>query len=279
MFFNYTNPQKRAQNCALWATNSEANVQYRHSHPMLCLLRPIFTVLAAFILCACSAGPTPIRVFVASSMTDFVNELATEFQISHPSTDLEINIAGSAALLAQLAEGAKADILILASERHTLSAQASYELNEPVIVASNALALIVPRGNPADISSVEDLQVSSLRGSVCIPAAPCGELAFTFAQKSALSLSGATQESNVRAVLARVARAEVEFGFVYKTDVTAADGDVVQIPAIKTEELRTSYSIAAMKESLERPAVNDFLEAATSASARSILFKRGFSEP
>ena len=83
----------------------------------------------------------------------------------------------------------------------------------------------------------------------------------------------------MRAVLARVARAEVEFGFVYKTDVTAADGDVVQIPAIKTEELRTSYSIAAMKESLERPAVNAFLEAAASASARSILFTLGFSEP
>ena len=84
------------------------------------------------------------------------------------------------------------------------------------------------------------------------------------------------QVDNVRAALALVARGEAPFGIVYATDASASD-KVTVIATFPADTHRPIiYPAAVVSDSTHRDAAARFLEFLSSASARTIFERQGF---
>src|SRR5690606_13080704 len=90
----------------------------------------------------------------------------------------------------------------------------------------NTLQIVVPAGNPADVSGLADL-TGDLDVVVCAPEVPCGDAARRVAARADVTLTPVSEERSVTDVLAKVTTGEADAGLVYVTDVAAA-GDAVE---------------------------------------------------
>ena len=145
-------------------------------------------------------------------------ELAAEF----PDVQVQVNIAGSGTLVNQIAEGAIADAVLLAGASQMDRLQSDTAFQPPVSIARNTLTVVVSSETHREVNTISDLQDSGLQGAICVRGAPCGALALEFSETANLDLTGTTREPNVKAVLAKVLRGEVDYGFVYRSDARLA---------------------------------------------------------
>ena len=109
--------------------------------------------------------------------------------------------------------------------------------------------MVVEKGNPKDVATVEDLADSDLKVVLAAPEVPAGKYAAEILGKAGVTVVPVSEEDNVKAVVTKVSLGEADAGIVYVTDVTAGGDKVegVEIP----EELNVvaTYPIATVKES------------------------------
>ena len=97
-----------------------------------------------------------LTVLAASSLTDAFGELAKTFEEQNPGVTVKQSFESSSTLLAQIQQGAPADVFASASEDDMDAAVAeSLTGEEPVVFVKNREVLMVPKDNPA---SIEDLR-------------------------------------------------------------------------------------------------------------------------
>ena len=106
------------------------------------LRRLVSTVGLASLAGACGGGggdPTSeIVVFAASSLTDAFTELGEAFVTQHPGAQVTFNFAGSGELVAQLLQGAPADVFVAADESQMAKLVAADENQDaPIVIARN----------------------------------------------------------------------------------------------------------------------------------------------
>jgi molybdate transport system substrate-binding protein len=97
----------------------------------------------------------------------------------------------------------------------------------PVVFATNALTIAVPRDNPAGVDEIADLADASLLVGSCAVGVPCGDLGAEVFALAGVEPSIDTYEPDVRSLLTKIADGELDAGLVYTTDLTARAGDVV----------------------------------------------------
>lgn len=176
-----------------------------------------------------------ITVFAAASLADAFTALGQRFQATHPAVRIQFNFAGSQQLALQIEQGAGADLFASADERWMTSvAQRGLLLGEPVTFAANRLAVILPRSNPASIRRLEDLARRGIKLVLAADLVPAGRYAREMLHRlAALPGYGAgyearvlanvvSEEDNVRGVLAKVQLGEADAGVVYRSDVSGA---------------------------------------------------------
>ncbi len=231
--------------------------------------------LLALALVACKPDPVQLHVHAATSLTESFQEIAREFERTHPGTQVLLNFAGSQALRLQIEGGAPADVFASADVEH-MQALASM-VEPPGVFARNALVLVVPKGNPAGLRSLADLPRAT-RVVLAAPEVPAGRYA-----RRALDAAGlraavepkvVSHELNVRLVLNRVAMGEADAGIVYRTDALAA-ADRVDVLPIEAE--RGVYPIAVLKGRGE--AARAFVDLVRGDVGRRVLGARGFEVP
>src|SRR5688572_3523808 len=105
------------------------------------------------------AGPDgDLVVFAAASLTDAFTAIGDAFTSEHPDVDITFNFAASSDLVAQIDEGAPADVFASADQRNMDKlVDAEQTAADPATFATNSLAIIVEAGNPLGIASVDDL--------------------------------------------------------------------------------------------------------------------------
>lgn len=236
-------------------------------------------VLCWVFASGCSSQDNVIRLFVASSMTDYMEQVASEHSSTQAGAATELNIAGSGTLLTQLDEGAIADLVILAGRDHTRRLQEMGSFLSPIEFASTSLSVIVsPALSNANLS-IRDLRAGDLQGAACVVSAPCGQLADEFATATGLEMRSVTREPNVRSVLAKVERGEVDFGFVYRTDFLAAATDIAEIKDSGAEAFNTFYSLAVARDTPNMAQAVVLAESITSQYGQTRLRQLGFEHP
>ncbi len=140
------------------------------------------------------------------------------------------SFGGSNQLAQQARQGFPFDVFLSASPQYTQTLFAEGIVRKPVAFATNSLVLIVPRRNPARISSVADLaKRPKLRLVVAGPKVPIGlytrevlkRLGLLRVLRKTVSL-----EPDVKGIVGKVALGEADAGFVYATDVRPVAGKV-----------------------------------------------------
>jgi molybdate transport system substrate-binding protein len=241
-------------------------------------------VTALFGAGASEATPTmpkgTIIVSAASSLTDVFPVIGAAFQKRYPGTTVKFNFGGSPALVEQINAGAPVDVLATASEPTMWKAVAAKLVGQPLLFAKNTMAIAMPPGNPAGVTSLQSLQSPAVKTAVCAPAVPCGAATKALFALNNVVVKPVTQELDVRAVLGKVMADEVDAGIVYVTDVRAVGSKVtsVQIPA--GQNVTTTYPIARVTAAPNPVGAAAFVSYVRfSLSAQGILRAYGFAKP
>ena len=102
-------------------------------------------------------------------------------------------------------------------------------VEKPRFLAFNRLVVIVPKDNPAGITSVYDLVQPDIKLVIANAKVPVGSYTRTVLRN--LGISSAlrnvvSQESDVRDVLGKVVLGQADAGFVYVTDARVAGSEL-----------------------------------------------------
>ena len=185
----------------------------------------LWTLLFAVVAsgCASSSGSEPVVVLAASSLTDVLPEIAESFTISS-GIPVELSFAGSSTLREQILDGAPASVFISANPA-IMAELATLGLIRPDIesVATNAIVLAVPEGNPGQITGLTSLAQEQAVVGLCAVDVPCGQLSQDVLDLAGVEAAVDTFEPSVRSLLGKVEVGEIDAGLVYETDVLSSD--------------------------------------------------------
>lgn len=215
----------------------------------------------AFALAACApptsttsaqdADAPTLNVLAASSTRVINDELTRRASQLAPSVNLNFENGGSSDLVSKLREGAPADLLLTASKKTMDKAVQDGTVATPEVLATNVMVMVVPKGNPAGIQSVEDLRHSH-HFVLCDPQVPCGDISSRIIDDKRLDVHPSSQERQVADVLGKVASGEADAGWVYSTDAAAA-GDDVEVIDIPGAEKFSNQIVGAVTAEASHP--------------------------
>lgn len=239
--------------------------------------RLLATALLAVLLTACgggsSAGSGELTVFAAASLTEV-------FPMIDP--DPAYNFAGSDDLATQIKEGAGADVYAAASTKYPDELFVSGLIEKPQIFATNRLVLIVPKDNPAAISSVADLGNEGVKLVIGAEGVPIGDytrkVLDTMGESDVLD-NVVSEEDDVKGVVSKVSLGEADAGFVYATDVKPVPDKVTTIELPEAAQAKVEYPISVVKGTEHEEAARDYVDLVLGPEGQQALAGAGFGPP
>lgn len=226
-----------------------------------------------------SAPPQRATVLVsaAASLTDVFGALEQPFEQANPGADLQFNFGSSSDLAQQIVNGAPADVFASANETQLkVVSDAALTDGAGQIFATNVLTIVVPPGNPKGITSFADVARPDVTEVVCAPQVPCGSATEKIETTTGTQLSPASEEQDVRAVLAKVVAGEADAGLVYITDAASAKGKVEQINFAEAGTAINRYPIAALKNAPQPQYAQAFVNFILGPQGQQALADAGF---
>jgi len=188
----------------------------------------------------CGAGfsgafAAELNVSAAASLTDCMNELIAVYRKAAPQVQVVPNYAASGTLVKQIENGAPADVFLSADQARMdlLEKEGMLLPGSRCDLVENRVVLIVPSDSALKVKSFEALASAAFgKSSIAIgdpEVVPAGRYAVEVFRS--LDICDAVMPKtvfaqSVRAVLAFVARGEVEAGVVYRTDAMIMPGEV-----------------------------------------------------
>ncbi|MFE0648404.1 molybdate ABC transporter substrate-binding protein [Streptomyces sp. NPDC059534] len=226
---------------------------------------------------ASAAPQANLTVLAAASLTNVFKTAGAAYEKSHPGTKLTFSFAGSQELVAQVAQGSPADVLVTADTKSMDKVKA--DTGTPAIIARNRLVIATGEGNPHKIDALKDLADTELKVVLAAPEVPAGKYSKQILDAQKITVKPVSQEPNVRAVLSKVELGEADAGLVYKTDADSAEDkvDAVEIP--DAQNAIAKYPAATIKDSKNAEAAAAFVAWLSSPEGQKILQDAGFQKP
>ncbi|MFD6055454.1 molybdate ABC transporter substrate-binding protein [Agromyces sp. NPDC060279] len=262
-------------------------------------------IAAVALLAGCAGGaaePSPtassgadepaltgeLTIYAAASLSGAFDELAAQFEAEHPELDvLPITYDGSSVLATQLIEGAPADVFASADEKNMTKVLDAGLADGADDFATNVLEIAVAPGNPLGIAGLDALADGATTTAdgrpatvvLCAPEVPCGAASQTLLQAAGLTLTPASEEQNVTAVLTKVKSGEADAGLVYVTDVEAAGDAVEGVEIANAADATNVYPVTALSAAPNPEAAAAFVAFVTSKAGQQLLASFGFGAP
>ena len=240
-----------------------------------------------------AGGPTPtstetttgpvldgeLTVFAAASLKTAFEEIAVGFEERNPGVDvLPIVADGSSTLATQIVEGAAVDVFASADEKNMSRVVDEGLVAGTQLFATNTLVVVVPRGNPAGVETLDDLADTATTVVLCAPEVPCGAASQMLLSNAGVTVTPVSIEQNVTAVLTKVAADEADAGLVYRTDVMDRD-DLQSFEPEGARNVVNRYPIGALTQSPNPDAAAAFAAFVTGPDGQAVLASRGFGAP
>ncbi len=249
--------------------------------------RRAFAVVLAQIafFTACTSGSntqetTTLDVYAASSLAALFADAGLAYEKAHPGVKVQFNFGASSDLARFVQEGAPADVFASADMSNMDRVESKDLLDSPpVIFATNYLEIIVEKGNPLNISSLQDLENLDLVFVTTSPDVPIGKYTAEVLKKAGVSVTPDSLESNIKGIMLKVASGEADAGIVYHSEVVASDGQVegVEIPA--EFNIVATYPIGIIKNSANKKQAQGFVDFLLSTAGQTLLTQYGFGLP
>ena len=244
------------------------------------LRKPSFVILVA----AAAVSMVAALPVTAHATTVYA---ATSLRDVFPRIDggMTFSFGGSNTLQLQIERGAPADVFASASPKEPQALYREKKCGRPAVFATNVLVLIVPKSNPAAITSVYDLkQGSPKRIAVGAAGVPVGgytrQLLARMRLGRVLTQNVVSSESNVGGVVTKVALGSAVAGFVYTTDSKIASDRVraIRLPTWAQPPIRYEFCIV-QRPGADRAGAQAFVNKVRSARGRRLLDAAGFGLP
>lgn len=235
-------------------------------------------------LAACGSADegdsTTLTVYAAASLRSTFEQLGEEFEEAHDGVEVALSFAGSSDLVAQVQQGADADVFASADTASMDKLVADDLVGEgPELFAANTMQIAVAPGNPAGITSLADLAGPGVKLVVCAPEVPCGAATVRLEGAAGLDLSPVSEEQSVTDVLNKVVTGEADAGLVYRTDVTVAGDTVEGIDFKESAGVVNDYPIATVAGSDAAGLAREFMDLVLGATGQRVLAEAGFARP
>ena len=247
---------------------------------------PALLVLALLTACGGEAAGTgqsatadplaqPLTVFAAASLTESFTALGQTYERAHPGARVTFSFAGSQSLVAQVQQGAPADVVATA-DTATAAALAPQLEGSPQVLARNGLAIITEPGDPLGIRTLADLARPGVQVVLAGPTVPAGKAARAALAAAGVQVQPVSEEPDVKPVVQRVRLGEADAGLAYVTDLRAADADVDGTPVAGPTN---DYPAGVVRTAAHPEAARAFLALALSPEGQALLASYGFLPP
>ncbi len=221
-----------------------------------------------------------LTVFAAASLKGTFTEMGKDFEATHKGVTVEFNFAGSSDLVAQIQQGAPADVFASADTKNMDKATGDSLVDgTPANFATNTLEIATPPGNPAKITTLQDLTKSGVKVVLCAPEVPCGSAAQSIEKVAGIDIKPVSEEQAVTDVLGKVESGEADAGLVYVTDVKGAGDKVTGVTFPESSKVVNTYPVAALKDSKNLDLAKEFAAFVTGAEGQAVLKSAGFARP
>lgn len=244
---------------------------------------------AALVLTATGATPSAalaerVTVFAAASLHTALSEIGAGFEAAS-GHQLVVSLAGSSSMARQIQHGAPADVFISASGdwMDVLEAGGLLARGTRIDLLQNELVLVAhgSGAEPVDLNPQLDLVRLLGRGRLAmalVDAVPAGIYGRQALQHLGLWQAverRVVQTDNVRVALALVARGEVPYGIVYRTDA-AVEPRVSVVGSFPPGSHAPVVYPAAVLHGRAGPAVAEFFDYLQGPEARAAFERQGF---
>ena len=258
---------------------------------ILMLRNTLLILIMGLSLFGCSTqsdhGEQRLLVYAASSLTDILKKVEKQFELKHPTIDLDVAYSGSQTLRLQIQQGAPADVFISANRKHMNMLVNEGKITERRILAYNRLALVLPKGNPAGITQVTELDKAK-RLVIGTSGVPIGRYTRLWLSKMNQVVDGdfsqrvlkrvVSQENNVRLLRAKVELGEADAAIVYFTDAISSEG-VEYLPIEEELNIRTEYQLGVVSQKKTKSALGVWLAFLGSDEVRKLMAEEGLGLP
>ena len=226
----------------------------------------VMVLVCVLSLGACDSAKTTsikttLTVFAAASLTESFTAIGHAFERANSGITVRFNFGPSDGLATGIVEGGTADVFASASIKTMDGVAAEPGVVDRSIFARNRLVVIVPKGNPAHITSILDAARPSIKLAIASPGVPAGDYARQIFKNVRQTPRGSvSNEVDVKSVVQAVSLGEADAGVCYATDVTAAvapEVTVINIP--DAVNVIASYPIAVVKGTKHGSAASAFV--------------------
>lgn len=229
-----------------------------------------------------------LTILAASSLTDAFAELGNTFEQQNPGTTVKTSLGASSDLLAQIQQGAPADVFASAAEEEmNITVKDGLVAGKPEVFVKNREIIMVPEDNPANIKGLEDLSKPNIKLVLAAKDVPAADYALEILGKAnkvygsgfkqEVLSNVVSREADVRASVNRVVVGDADATFGYKSDYTPDIRDKVKVITIPTNlNIIATYPIAALKDAKEPGLAKKWVDLVTSKEGQKVLKKWNF---
>ena len=231
-------------------------------------------VVLALAVPSATSAVSGVTVYAAASLTHVFPRIDDGPRYS---------FAGSDQLALQIRQGAPADVYAAASPKYPQLLYHDGLVTKPITFAKNKLIVLVPRANPAGITSIYDLRRSGTKVVIGDSGVPIG--AYTRQLLDSLGITNdvmrnvVSQETDVKAIVAKVALGEADAGFVYVTDARPVASRTLKVALPDWAQPSIRYQIAIVDSSSHKASARRFIRQLRSKRGRALLRRAGFGLP
>jgi molybdate transport system substrate-binding protein len=272
----------------------QADHSHRHSWLSTSIVALCTVLVLALSACgsATTADPPPVSltVFAAASLKDAFGKIGTQYHAAHPSVTTTFSFGGSDALALQITQGAPADVFASANITQMNVAVTGGDIDASTVqtFAHNRLVVILPKNNPANIQTLQDLAKPGIKIDLAAATVPVGQYAVAFLTKASADPTFSTgykaavlsnvvsYETDVKTVLSKISLGEADAGIVYTTDAQTATRTTTTVAIPDALNSIAVYPIAPIKASKASATAKDFVNYVASSDGQAVLASYGF---
>lgn len=235
--------------------------------------------------------PVELIIFAAASMTETITELAEMYKEVAPNVTLVVTFDSSGTLKTQIEEGADCDVFISAAQKQMNELDITSDTNTEgldfilsesrVNILENKVVLVVPEGNPAGLTSFDDVATDVAStialGNSDVPVGQYSEDIFTNMGIWDAIQGKITFGTNVKEMTTWISEGTVDCGVVYSTDANAANLQVIVEASADMMTKSATYPAAILKASKNVVAAQAYLDYLQSEACSAVFRAAGFS--
>jgi molybdate transport system substrate-binding protein len=257
------------------------------SNPILLVV----LLLAVSAVCACGctgttenvqtttdAAKPDLLVYCGAGMREPMEEIADLFT-TQTGIQINFNFAGSNTLLSQMELTQIGDVYMPGATAYFDAAREKGFVEEEELIVYHVPIIAVPKGNPANITTVQDLAKPGVKVVLGDnPATAIGQLTDKLLEKNKIKdeveKNVVARTGTVNELLVYISMGQADVGIIWEDLYVPEKMDLVRIP--NQENLVKIVPIGVLSFSENKPEAEQFVAFVTSDEGKAIFVKHGF---